>query len=62
MVITEPSIANVTGRRKAAALLLRATTAATPGGSLGITYTDDVAEWFDMGLVSKLGKEEADAR
>ena len=24
------------------------------------TYTDDVAEWFDMGLISKLGKAKAD--
>ena len=24
------------------------------------TYTDDVAPWFEMGLLSKLGKEEAD--
>jgi len=25
-----------------------------------LTYTDSAAEWFDMGLISKYGKEEAD--
>jgi len=43
--------------------------AASPAGALtgafmtkdgALTYTDDAAPWLDMGLISRLGKEEAD--
>jgi heptosyltransferase-2 len=48
--------------RLAAALPARKLSGATWDAERGATYTDDTAPWFEMGLLSVHGKEEADRR